>query len=160
MKTSENPESLPECERCGYCCSVYSLEFDQRDLQRWWLGEGSAVQDLDKWNSAQADRWTRDPCDRLAILDEWLLTTYSVEVPSNLGTYPVFRFISFVCQSPLFGDLWFHPETRDELRRCPFLRKVPNKQMYRCTIFGIRPEICRQHPGRCPEFEGKRTPTA
>ena len=31
-------------------------------------------------------------------------------------------------------------------RGCPFLRKVRNKKIYKCTIYNIRPEVCRVYP--------------
>lgn len=142
---------LPECERCGWCCQAYDLEFGKEDLEKWWVGDGSAVEDLKEWNSAQRGRLMRDPAELLPILNEWLHGAPSVRVTSNLGTYPIFRFILLMCDSPILGDLWFHPETVEELGRCPFLRKVPKMDKYRCMIYELRPEICRGYPGQCPE---------
>lgn len=141
---------LPDCERCGICCRVYSLEFCEEDLERWWIGKGSAVEDFKEWNSAQRGRLMRDPGELLPIRNEWLRETPSVVVTSKLGTYPIFCFIFMMGKG--WGDLWFHPETGEELDgRCPFLRKVRKKDMYRCMIYELRPEICRGYPGRCPE---------
>ncbi len=44
------------------------------------------------------------------------------------------------------ADLWFHPETGEELPRCPFLRKVRNKRVYECGIYDTRPMMCRGFP--------------
>jgi Fe-S-cluster containining protein len=44
------------------------------------------------------------------------------------------------------ADLWIDPETGEPLRRCPFLRKVRNKPMYRCLIYDTRPGQCRSFP--------------
>ncbi len=44
------------------------------------------------------------------------------------------------------ADLWIHPETGEEMFRCPFLRKVRNKPMYRCRIYETRPTMCRGFP--------------
>jgi Fe-S-cluster containining protein len=48
----------------------------------------------------------------------------------------------------VFGeaDLWIHPETGQELYRCPFLRKVRNKPLYRCRIYETRPLSCQGFP--------------
>lgn len=140
MKESE----LPECKRCGVCCQVYDLQFEKKDLERWCVGNGSILED-------QSETGSRSAVQRVEDLDTWLDETFSVPVPSNFGTYEIFSFISFVSADLLCGDLWFHPETREELGRCPFLRKVPQTKTYRCMIFEIRPEICRQDPGHCPE---------
>ena len=141
-------DGLPVCERCGYCCEVYSLEFCKEDLERWWglmFGKTSVIEDIEEWRSDTIGKGSAGD------LNVWLIETPSVPVPSNLGTYPIFDFIAFVRQDLLRGDLWFHPKTGEELDRCPFLRKVPKTEKYRCMIYELRPEICRQHPGRCPE---------
>ncbi|MCJ2556289.1 MAG: YkgJ family cysteine cluster protein [Candidatus Thermoplasmatota archaeon] len=121
-------DGLPECKRCGWCCMVYELGYEQADIDRWFDEEDPIGED-------------------------------SIVVRSNLGTYPVFDFVEFEDEGDLggtwgdlCGDLWFHPETGEIIEgRCPFLRKVPRMKMYRCMVYEIRPEICRQYPGRCPE---------
>jgi Fe-S-cluster containining protein len=30
--------------------------------------------------------------------------------------------------------------------RCPWLRKLPKKERYKCRIHDVRPEICRGYP--------------
>ena len=44
------------------------------------------------------------------------------------------------------ADLWFHPETDEELSRCPFLRKVGDKGVHECEIYDTRPMMCRGFP--------------
>ena len=44
------------------------------------------------------------------------------------------------------GDLWIHPKTREEKRRCPFVRKDRNKPTYTCLTYDTRPEVCREYP--------------
>ncbi len=100
---------------------MYELTYEQADIDRWFDGEGEG----------------------------------SIVVRSNLGTYPIFDFIELKKEAEsggtwgnLWGDLWFHPETGKILAgRCPFLRKVRKKDMYRCIIYELRPEICRGYPG-------------
>jgi Fe-S-cluster containining protein len=43
-------------------------------------------------------------------------------------------------------DVWFSPITREELMRCPWLRKLPNREKYKCRIYDIRPCVCRNYP--------------
>jgi len=46
-----------------------------------------------------------------------------------------------------WGDLFFHPETGGEIHdRCPFLRKIRNKNEYKCMIEETKPEVCRNYP--------------
>lgn len=44
------------------------------------------------------------------------------------------------------GDLWISPVTGEEMNRCPWLRKLPKKEKYKCRIHGVRPETCRFYP--------------
>lgn len=44
------------------------------------------------------------------------------------------------------GDLWFSPVTRDQVTRCPWLRKMPNKNVYKCRIHETKPQHCRAFP--------------
>ncbi len=43
-------------------------------------------------------------------------------------------------------DLWVSPITGDETSRCPWLRKLPNKNIYKCKIYDVRPDACRAYP--------------
>jgi Fe-S-cluster containining protein len=44
-----------------------------------------------------------------------------------------------------FGDLWVNDDDGREYFRCPFVRKIPNSQRYRCTIYETRPQVCRDY---------------
>lgn len=43
-------------------------------------------------------------------------------------------------------DIWIHPETGDDVDRCPWLRKVRGQDRYQCRIYTLRPDICRNYP--------------
>ena len=100
---------------------------------------------------------------------------YDDLVLSNFG----YRFLSDfmeVIPETKCADLWFHPETGEELPRCPFLRK--NGARHQCFIYELRPDACKFFPidgftgevrkyatDLCPEFrrlksiiEGKGMP--
>jgi Fe-S-cluster containining protein len=62
---------------------------------------------------------------------------------SNFGYRFLEDFMSIIPETGQ-ADLWFHPDTGDELHRCPFLRKV--RDNYRCLIYNLRPESCRYFP--------------
>ena len=47
---------------------------------------------------------------------------------------------------PLLGDLWLNPQTGAEVRRCPWLRKVAREQRFKCRIYELRPDVCRDYP--------------
>ena len=46
----------------------------------------------------------------------------------------------------LINDIWFNPRTREEVRRCPWLRKLPGKDKYICRIQDLKPKHCREYP--------------
>ena len=43
-------------------------------------------------------------------------------------------------------DIWFSPTTGEEVSRCPWLRKLPNKDKYICRIHDVKPTHCRNYP--------------
>jgi len=43
-------------------------------------------------------------------------------------------------------DIWISPKTGDDVTRCPWLRKLPNKNKYVCRIHDVKPEHCRNYP--------------
>ncbi|EKP4406875.1 zinc/iron-chelating domain-containing protein [Vibrio parahaemolyticus] len=55
------------------------------------------------------------------------------------------------------GKIWFNPETREQLHRCPFLELAPKsrageKDKYTCSIYLNRPEDCRHYPSLINEM--------
>lgn len=54
--------------------------------------------------------------------------------------------LKFVDQSSFFNDIWINQETGKELGRCPWLRKLPNKDKYICRIHHTKPTHCRNYP--------------
>ena len=54
--------------------------------------------------------------------------------------------IMMVDGKELFADIWFSPTTGEETARCPWLRKLPNKDIYKCTIHESKPPHCRNFP--------------
>ena len=43
-------------------------------------------------------------------------------------------------------DIWINPRTGDDVTRCPWLRKLPNKNQYACRIHEVKPRVCREYP--------------
>lgn len=58
------------------------------------------------------------------------------------------------------NDIWFCPDTRVQLTRCPFLEvelnqgkgKEKGKEKYTCSIYLSRPEDCRHYPSNISEM--------
>jgi len=41
---------------------------------------------------------------------------------------------------------WVSPITGEHVERCPWLRKLPNKNVYICRIQDVKPKHCREYP--------------
>lgn len=52
-----------------------------------------------------------------------------------------------------FADLWISPTTGDDMKRCPFVRKLRGQEKYRCTIYETRPHVCRDYPSHVSHME-------
>lgn len=45
-----------------------------------------------------------------------------------------------------FGDIWISPNTGEQVNRCPWLRKLPKQEKYKCRIHDTSPAHCRNYP--------------
>lgn len=59
--------------------------------------------------------------------------------------------LAWVCSMRLGGgryihDIWIHPKTDADVWRCPWLRKLPNQNKYKCRIQNLKPGHCRAYP--------------
>ena len=52
-----------------------------------------------------------------------------------------------------FDELWINPKTGEETHRCPFLRKVRNKPIYKCRIHETKPNHCKGY--HCDQETGE-----
>jgi len=44
------------------------------------------------------------------------------------------------------GKIWSDPESGEQLERCPWLRKHPDKNIFTCDIYFDRPDDCKYYP--------------
>lgn len=44
------------------------------------------------------------------------------------------------------GNIWIDPVTGKQMKRCPWLRQLPNQRKYVCDIYYDRPEDCKHYP--------------
>lgn len=59
----------------------------------------------------------------------------------------ILEYVYFMDENETYGDLFFNPRTGEEIyTRCPFLRKIRNKNQYVCRIHETKPEVCRNYP--------------
>ena len=50
------------------------------------------------------------------------------------------------------GNIWFEPETGNQIEVCPWLRKQPNQNIYTCDIYYNRPDDCKFYPSTLDEM--------
>jgi len=62
------------------------------------------------------------------------------------------------CKSPYQyvkgEEIWYHPDTGEQLSRCPFLEvdDTTDRTKYTCAIYLHRPEDCRLYPSNVSEM--------
>ena len=44
------------------------------------------------------------------------------------------------------GKIWIDPDTGNQIKRCPWLRQLPNQGKYVCDIYYDRPDDCKHYP--------------
>jgi len=44
------------------------------------------------------------------------------------------------------GKIWTDPTSGEQLRRCPWLQKLPQEEKYTCQIYNDRPDDCKHYP--------------
>ena len=43
-------------------------------------------------------------------------------------------------------DIWISPIAKDDVKRCPWLRKRKGEKFYECSIHDVKPQVCRHFP--------------
>jgi len=44
------------------------------------------------------------------------------------------------------GNIWIDPNTGSQIKRCPWLRQLPDQDKYVCDIYYDRPDDCKHYP--------------
>jgi len=44
------------------------------------------------------------------------------------------------------GQIWMEPTSGEQMKQCPWLRKVPGQAKYSCDIYYDRPDDCKHYP--------------
>ena len=50
------------------------------------------------------------------------------------------------------GKIWMSPDTGEQLKQCPWLKKLPNQVKYTCEIYDDRPDDCKFYPTTIEEM--------
>ena len=51
-----------------------------------------------------------------------------------------------------WADAWF-TKSGNEVKQCPFVRKIRGTDRYTCTIYDTRPKVCRGYPYGIDQME-------
>lgn len=63
------------------------------------------------------------------------------------GRWDILDWVGFIsADDRTLADLWISPKTGEEVTRCPWLRKLPKKDKYKCQIQNSKPIHCRKYP--------------
>ena len=75
-------------------------------------------------------------------------TEEDIQLWENEGREDILEWVSFIGTENQFvaADIWVNPRSGEEVTRCPWLRKLPNKSKYVCRIHDVKPRHCREYP--------------
>jgi Fe-S-cluster containining protein len=107
------------CEKCGCCClQLDHIEICKKDVRRWVdQNEGFVLQYCQGWNE---DCW-------------------------NMLFEHKQKLIEHLTKSLMECEMWFDPETRQQMFLCPFLRKRRSKNQFECMIHDSKPLMCQDY---------------
>ncbi len=109
-----------------------------------YIGKGPA-QDNGIWVITEMEKFNCKQCGNCCLnLSDAYSTTANEE--DILRWEKEGRIDILECIDMYTMDLWFSPKTGDELNRCPWLRKLPNKNKYICRIHDTKPKHCIDYP--------------
>lgn len=117
-----------KCQQCGKCCEWGgpSLSASKDDVERWEEeGREDILQYIDYISVKECPKCGKSPQSEKENCD-------------TCGIKLELKVIS--------ADLWFDPVTGEELQKCPFLRKVRNKNEFQCRIHDTKPGTCKDFP--------------
>ena len=87
-------------------------------------------------------------CCRLLDAFDTCATEEDIRLWKNKGRRDILEWVNPIhCGGDEYVfDIWISPKTGDYVTRCPWLRKVPNRDNYICRIHDVKPEHCREFP--------------
>lgn len=79
----------------------------------------------------------------LTLTDAICTSVYEEDVKrwNKEGRKDILAYVDF-----FVGDIWISPVTHDDVERCPWLRKIPKMNKYKCLIQNTKPKHCRDYP--------------
>jgi len=86
-------------------------------------------------------------CLNLGDAFQTCATDEDIQLWEEKGRDDILEWVSVIQLGDLsVYDIWISPRTGDDVTRCPWLRKLPNKNKYICRIHDVKPAHCREYP--------------
>jgi len=110
------------CEKCGSCCLQLPgmKEINAKDVERWANENAGFVLQY-------CQGWTY-------IEDCWSMLFEQKQ-----------KLIEHLTKPLMNCDMWFDPETGEQMLLCPFLRKRRSKNQFECMIHDSEPLMCQDY---------------
>ncbi len=118
--------------------AVYPGRSQDGEQQGLWIETG-----MENFNCRQCGFC----CQALVFHNECTVKDY--EYWQSIGRKDIMDRVSLVRKEGkiVSCQIWVKPGTREYVKGCPWLRKIPDQNRYECGIHDVRPAICRQYPG-------------
>lgn len=100
--------------------------------------------EMEKFQCTQCGNCCRDLSDAFqTTVDTEDITRWRSE-----GRWDILQWVEIYdfAGEEVFGDIWISPNTGDDVNRCPWLRKLPRQEKYKCRIQNTKPTHCRNYP--------------
>ena len=87
-------------------------------------------------------------CLNLSDAFQTRVTDEDVQLWEHQGRWDILQWVDSIpiIEDHYVHDIWISPTTGDDVARCPWLRKLPNKDKYICRIHDVKPTHCRKYP--------------
>jgi len=119
-------------------CKIYSMVMGVKA----YVGAGP-LGDAGIWVETEMERFRCIQCGHccLELADSYCTNAYEEDIVrwEKEGRWDILEYV-------VGGDLWISPRTSQDVTRCPWLRKLPNKNRYICRIHYTKPRHCREYP--------------
>jgi Fe-S-cluster containining protein len=74
---------------------------------------------------------------------QWSVGQEYVDMLKDKGRTDISAWVDLLIEGTLY-DIWIHPRTGEDARKCPWLKK--NGDKYICRIQGVKPPVCADYP--------------
>ena len=75
-------------------------------------------------------------------------TDQDIQMWEREGRYDILEWVDpiYLDDKDCIYDIWINPITGDAVKRCPWLKQLPDREKYICRIHDVKPKHCRDYP--------------